>query len=166
MNNPLSYEQRVRRAIRKWIYKEIKPDVYAVCTVHQGLWRKTPKGSHYEVGDKILYEKVCSTFRHRLSKIVYGNRYDKSKKSSNGPKLIPMSGTLEGNGKSEHYHINLFVKRPEWLSDPFFHYLFLECWYSLEWAHTHPKYAVEYKAREADCVGYGLKQGSETLLTF
>ena len=153
-------DRKVRDANTKHIYKTIDPDTYAVCTVHQGLWHKTDKGSHYEAGDKIIYEDLCAKFRRRLSKTVYGNRYTKSKK------LIPMAGTLEGDGKREHYHINFFVKRPEWLSDPYFHYLFLNCWYSYDWAHKHPKYAVEYKARTADCVGYGNKQGSETLLVF
>lgn len=160
-------ETNVRKTIKGWIYEDVQPDIYAVCTAYQGLWRENGIYRTYEAGDHILYEKLASSFRHRLSKAVYPSCYKKyQKRKKKCPKLIPMSGTLEGDGKGRHYHLNFFVKRPAWMMFGDFEALFKSAWSQSEWAHRHSDHAVKFQERRADCVGYGLKEGSQTLLVF
>lgn len=77
-----------------------------------------------------------------------------------------MSGTLEGDGNAKHHHLNFFLKRPDWLAFEDFETLFEGIWSKYDWAHKNPNYAVKFKERTGDCVGYGLKEGSQTLLVF
>lgn len=161
MVNPFSpNDRKVRDAQRNWIYKEVEPDIFAVCTVYQGIWHDNGRFRTYQAGDEITYEKMAIGFRHRLSKVVYRNCYKRHKK------LIDMSGSLEGNGDDRHYHFNFFIKRPEWWTFRDFETLFKETWSKYDWAHKSPKYAVKFQERTGDCVGYGLKEGSQTLLVF
>lgn len=78
--------------------------------------------------------------------------------------LLPMAGTLEGNGYDEHFHFNLFLKRPDWMTFQEFKALFFQVWFFYPWAHRNENHAVKFEEITGECFWYSLKQGSDTLL--
>lgn len=160
--HPIELEQRLAK--RNWIVRDTNPDIYVVCTMYKGLWHDNGRSSTYQRGDVIGHQKLACSLRHRLSKAVYGNRYDKTKKRTGTPMLLPMAGTLEGDGLYEHFHFNLFLKRPQWLTFQQFKALFHEIWFVYPWAHRSEKHAVYFEEITDECFWYSLKQGSDTLL--
>lgn len=152
-------EANVREAAARWIYENVNPNIYAVCSVQQSILVDRAKDFSYLAGDTELFQKVGTALRHNLSKKLHPNRYRKTKK------LVPMAGTLEGDGINRRYHLNLFIKRPGWCPYEDFRMIFLETWCKCDWA-TRSKNAIYYAERKGDCVRYSLKEGSDTLLIF
>ena len=135
-------------ALKKWVEKEISPNTYAVLTVKQSVIAKWLVN-----GDRIIYENTFRYFIKGLTKRIFGcNTYKK--------RLFYLA-TLEG-GDVERFHINLCIRRPDWLSLDDFRKMVSDEWQKLEWAM--PQIYVE--DRYADCVGYSLKEGSDSLLGF
>ena len=134
--------------MKKFIDIEVKPNTYAVLTLKQSVYV-----NYLVKGDRIHYEKTFKSFIRGLTKRVYGcNNYKK--------RLLYLC-TLEG-GDIGRFHINLCIRRPDWLPLDDFRKMIADEWIKLEWAM--PEIYVE--DRYADCVGYSLKEGSDSLLDF
>lgn len=112
----------------------------------------------------------------RLSEALYGRKSRRRHK-----KMIPFFATLEGdaygkasvkectrkykNGrpstlsKGMHYHINICLRRPDFIDELTFELICRELWSDIDWA----KPGIYVAERTGDCVSYALKDGPEAL---
>lgn len=152
----------------EWIDHNLSSNVYAVVNLKQGTSIDFKGSVLWVKGDPYYYEAAYGQFIRRLSKRIYGkNCYRRSKRVTKKYKqpitrLIPNAFMLEGGpSKGTRYHLNIQLRRPEWLALDKLRSLFLEEWAKTPWAMSD----VYFEERTGDCVGYSLKEGPETLLT-
>jgi hypothetical protein len=163
---------------RDWIDSELGPNVYAVATLKQAI-KVDHNGSAFWIpGDPHIYESGYNQFIRRLSSRLYGKAYRRY------GKIIPNAATLEGNGTGHRltnrrhrasldfmkniqpvgdgvrYHLNVMLRRPEWLPFDELHSRFMEEWAHSDWAMPD----VFLEERTGDCPTYSLKDGPQTLL--
>lgn len=164
---------------RDWIENELAPNVYAVATLKQAI-KVDHKGSAFSIpGDPHIYESGYDQFIRRLSSRVYGKAYRR------WGKIIPNAAMLEGSGVGHRltnrshraslefmdniqgvgdgvrYHLNINLRRPEWLPFEELRSSFTEEWERSDWAMPD----VFLEERTGDCVAYSLKDGPQTLFT-
>lgn len=153
MINPYTTEQqRIRAEWAELVYDRVNPDIYAVCTLKQGIMTN----GFYVAGDKITYEEEAEIFMRNLSSRVYG----KSAKRFN--RRLPGAITLENKGGFQRFHLNMLLRKPAWMPHELFAQYFAEEWSKLLWSRPDVKYGERY----ADAVRYSFKEGSDSPIYF
>lgn len=152
MINPYTTEQlKMRSAWAKRIRKKVKPDVYGVFTLQQGIM----VDGVYVPGDKIIYEGVAARFICKLSKRVYGTYcYQKTRRR------LAAAITIENLWGHQRNHLNVLIKKPEWLSYEYFCYVAAEEWRKLQWARSD----TYIDKLDSNAIYYSLKEGSDSLV--
>ena len=151
MINPFTSEQRrIQEAYASHIYEKVNPDIYAVCTLKQGIFTD----NIYIPGDPARYAAEAKRFIRRLSRRVYGRNYARTKKE------IPAAVTLENHKGEQRFHLNVMLRKPDWMSHNRFETAFTLEWMKMPWGRDDMKFGVRY----ADCVRYSLKEGSDSLV--
>ena len=138
-----------------WIEEEFEPDVYAVATLKTACGTLGAGYKTFVAGNDIQYSAVFSQFIRRLSKRVYGRNHFKKYK-----KLVRSVATLEGDNIHRRCHLNIYLRRPDFMSFDQFKECIITEWRSLDWA----MHDIYVEKRTGNCVAYGLKEGCERVL--
>lgn len=155
MTKPISYRDwSLRRAYRDWLQTHTDADVAMTATLCQSISVETPRGKAWVAGDPVAYHEVYKRFIKALSRRLYGKtRYERTKV------VVPNAAALEGDGKTQHYHLHILLKRPPKFSPERFDELCREVWLESPWA----KPDVDIQLIRGDWAGYCVKKGPSTL---
>lgn len=135
-----------------WVEQNVRPDVYAVGTVKQGIWIDE---TAWIKGNAERYDQAVSKTLDSLNRRIFKNAHKRF------GKVIPIATTLEGDGgDTVRYHLNFLIQKPRWLSFEEFRDHFKVEWVKNPWAM--PQLWIE--ERTGNCVRYSLKEGPEALL--
>jgi hypothetical protein len=163
------------------IEKRLQPNVYIVG--HLKRFHDGEYGSR-EVIEK-LTTKVMARFTNRLlgkkrfKRLKHGKPVPRDKKEPishgkpagpnsrrvipHGKRLVPNAVTLEHADTNPH--LNIFLRRPEWISFDDFAEMFEEVWWESPWSSTGPgAFQIEERQPGTKVVGYSLKEGTGALL--
>lgn len=79
----------------------------------------------YAITDRITAQIVGKQFTNRYNSAMGYNNFRKRKDPSKRALMITM---LEGDGKNEHLHYHMALKKPEHMSNAEFWFLTQKCW--------------------------------------
>lgn len=135
-----------------WVNERLQPNIYAVTTLKQA----TKTNSGFIKGSRDRYQNAADQFIRRLSKRVYGKTIWRRHKP-----LLPNSITIEGDGATMRWHLNMMFRLPEGMPMEIFEAHFRDEWAKNEWAMPD----VYFDERTGDCTAYSLKDGPDALMT-
>lgn len=147
-------DNQQREELAHWIEDRLKPDVYVVATLKQGI---ISTAGGYLRGTEERYIHAWEQFIHRLSHRIYRKAYRRF------GTLLPHAMMIEGGSNiviHTRWHLNINIRRPDWVPFEDLETVFREEWAKIEWAMGD----VYFNQRTGDCVGYSLKDGPEALL--
>lgn len=140
--------------MQRWIEQNVRPDVYAVVTLKQGLMTQQGSLKSWTRGDRNIYERAALGVLKRLDRRIF------KKAAKRFEKFIPSAVTIEGDGENVRFHLNFLMQKPSWMPISDFETAFRVEWEKTDWAEDR----ATIEDRNGNCVGYSLKEGCKALL--
>lgn len=134
----------------QYIESEIKPNIYAVGTLVQGMYT----GMWWD-GNRDLYHSMASHFIDRLTVLTGGKNALKR-----FGKRLPSAVTIEGLNRGSRIHLNFLIHKPDWKDEVEFEQHMIDEWRLLEWGRR--DFRIDHI--EKDPIRYSLKFGPDSLL--
>ena len=153
MRTNTAYTKDMPAEYARWINRELDADIFAVATLRQFV--RTSDGTMVR-GNRDRYDAAAQQFMSLLSKRVYGKTMWRRFK-----RQLPVAITLEGDGQTKLWHLNLSLRCPSHLDPERFEAHFRKEWEAFEWGMPD----VYFDRRTGDCTAYSLKDGPDALLT-
>lgn len=154
----MKYDPDGLRELAQRLDAEVRPNAYAVIHLNKNIIDQY--GSYCQVDDPSEhYDGIAKQFLSNLSRKIYGQTVYRR----GGRKLLPNFVTLEGDGVTKVYHLNILMRRPEWIDWPDFKDKFYEAFDEQVWFRK-GKNALFIEERTGDSPSYNLKTGTDSVL--